>query len=164
MKKLIGLVGAVAVMVCLAGQSFAVSTNDQTVGTSVSAGLKTPVVLVGYANFCPTAVAGYPGGVTAGAADVYKAVTIPANFYVQRVAITTDVKEPNTNTVTVTVGDSALVTQYLGATSVTNAVGTVTVSATTSNKFYSTADFISVIPNAVAGTGRVKVQVEGTQF
>lgn len=163
MKRLIGLAVAVGVLVGVATSSFAVSTNDQTQGsTALSANAKPVVLIEGYANFSTTAVGGIQTGVNSGAADVYKVIVIPSNCYVQRVAAKMVTLEGATSAVTFTVGDSAGVSQYLTAQAMSNY--TCNVSATTSNKMYTSADFISVIPSGAATVGRVKVTAEVRQF
>ena len=165
MKKFLSLAVAVLVMVGLVGSSFAVSTNDQTIGSSgLPTGLKTPVVMVGYANFNSTAVpfSGYAAGVNSGAADVFKVITIPANCFVEKVTVKMDVLESATSAVTYTVGDSSSATYYMPASPMSNT--TMTACSYLTNKFYSAADFISVVPSATATAGRVKVSAYITQF
>ena len=147
MNKILKLVSS-ALAIGIAGVALAVDTNDATVGsTAVSAGLRTPMIIVGYADFAKTA---------AGAGDVYKVITIPAGYIVQAVSAKTVTKESATSAVTFTIGDSAGVSQYIAGGSLSNT--TLNVSAISSNKLYSTADFISVIPSATATVGKVKVQ------
>jgi len=136
----------------------AATTNDQTVGsTAIPAGATKPVVLVGTANFATTAAA---------AGDVYKVVTIPANFMVM--AVTAKCVTTNTGTASAfLVGDATATNTY-----VTTAISMVlpdvlTQSAATlanGGTLYTAADFISVVPTIAATNGKVQVNVLGVQF
>lgn len=140
--------------VMFAMSSMAVSTNDQTVGsTSVSAGLQTPVILKGKADFSATA---------AGAADVYKVINIPAGFIVQAVASKMLTLESVTNVQTYTVGDLDGASQYIGAKPMTNT--TLNVSAISSNKLYSSAGVITVVPSAACTAGVIEIQASVIPF
>lgn len=145
----------VMVLLVAAAAAYAVSTNDQVVGsTAVSAGLKTPVILKGYADFAETA---------SGAADVYKVVAIPAGYIVQAVACKMVTIESATSATTFTVGDLDNATQYIAARLMTN-LTTLSVSAIASNKLYSSDGYIVVVPSAAATAGKVEVQVSVIPF
>ena len=165
-SRMIGLLVAVAVLVGIAMPSFAVSTNDQTIGSAAALpGSAKPVMIIeGYANFSQTAAlfSGINVGTNSGASDVYKVINIPSNCYVQRVATKMITLESAQGTQTYSVGDSTAVGSYNTGVALTNY--TVNVSATTSNKVYTSADWISIVPSATCTNGRVKVMAEIMQF
>lgn len=145
MKKLISVM-MVAMLVC--GMAMATDTNDFTKGsTAVPAGLETPVILKGTCDFATTPVA---------ASSVNKVITIPAGYIVQAVAAKMKVKESTAGAGTFTTGDLDAGTRYTTAALMTNTT-TLTVSATASNKLYTSAEYIVVVPSTICATGTVEV-------
>ena len=147
MKKIISLMVIGLIMFAVSG--YAVTTNDQTVGsTAISAGLGTPVIVKGNASFATTA---------SGASDIYKVITIPAGYVVQGVAAKMKTAESVKGAGTYTVGTVANPTQYTTAALMTNTTS-MTVSAIGSNEVYSAATTIVVCPSGVCTQGVVEVQ------
>jgi len=150
-KKLIGLFVVVA-LVC--GSVFATDTNDFTSGTAVPAGLGTPVILKGTLNYSVNPVT---------ASSVNKVIAIPAGYIVQAVAAKMTTKESTLGAGTFTTGDIDAPTRYTTAALMTNTT-TLTVSAISSNKLYSSAEYIVVVPSTVCATGTVEVQASVIPF
>lgn len=137
----------------------AATTNDATSGgVTIAAGLLTPVVLEGTANFLT-----YP----CAAADVVKVIYIPSNFVVQ--AITAECVTTNTGTASAfLVGDSTATNTYM-----TTAISMITQDAAVTqctNAFanggllYSSPSFISIVPTIAVSNGTAKVRVLGVKL
>ncbi len=138
----------------------AATTNDATGGgVTIAAGLLTPVVLEGTANFLT-----YP----CAAADVVKVIYIPSNFFVQ--VVTTECVTTNTGTASAfIVGDSAATNTYVGT-----AISMVLPDAavfectnayrTAGGYLYASPSFISVVPTIAVTNGSAKVRVLGVKL
>ena len=137
---------AVLALVAMIAVAVRAATTDQTQGTGgISAGLRTPALLTGIADF--TSVAATNG-------DVFKVIIVPAGYEVQKVFVS--VLATNSAAMTFDVGDSTASNTFLSAISgvVTNLIG---ISAAKTN-LYLAADYISVGPHAAATTGIIQVK------
>ena len=137
----------------------AATTNDATGGgVTIAAGLLTPVVLEGTANFATYNCA---------AADVVKVIYIPSNFLVQ--AITAECVTTNTGTASAfLVGDSAdtntWMTTAISLAAADAAVTQCTNAFSNGGYLYTSPSFISVVPTIAVTSGSAKVRVLGVKL
>lgn len=87
------------------------------------------------------------------AGDVLKMITIPKNTWVWGVAVNIHTATTTTGSPTVTLGDSSSGTTYLGAIDATSTGFTVT--PATKQKFYTSADYITVVLGTTAPTNGI---------
>lgn len=137
----------------------AATTNDATSGgVTIAAGLLSPVVLEGTANF-----ATYP----CAAADVVKVIYIPSNFVIQ--AMTAECVTTNTGTASAfIVGDSTATNTWM-STAISMVLPDAAVTQCTNSfanggKLYTSPDFISIVPTIAVTSGSAKVRVLGVKL
>jgi hypothetical protein len=159
MKTMQRLIIGMLVSSVLTMTASAATTNDATSGgVTIAAGLTTPVVLEGAANFLT-----YP----CAAADVVKVVYIPSNFVVQ--AVTAECVTTNTGTASAfIVGDSVATNTYLSsAISMIlpdAAVTQCTNSYANGGQLYTSPSFVSIVPTIAVTNGSAKVRVLGVKL
>jgi len=152
MKKVIGMLAALMLFV---GSFVVGGTVDQTGGGTANqgaaafpAGLPTPIILSATVDFAVT---------NAAAGDLFKVITIPSNCLVQAVWYTN--LRTNTAACTYCIGDSSSTSTWASAVNMATANTGTLAYGTTSNAYYSAANYLTIQPEAAATTGKVKVSV-----